>query len=567
MSAQRYLRRSLLLLALSAGVAPLDAQSIRGVVVQQDAATPARGIVVLVVGADNKVAGRALTATSGAFDVKLENAGAYSVRALRIGYRPTDLGPFDLARDSVHTVRVVLSGEAIALEVVSVIGRQSCRNTGDGSAVAAAWLQARTALTAASITAESREFVSRYSTWERVANEVDSIVTWQRSNMGESARPKVFISAPPDSLTRVGYAFFANDEFVFLGPDADVLLSDEFASTHCFRLVPTRDRDPSRVAIEFSPAGRRRGMVDVRGQLILDRQTSELQSLEFSYEGLPRGVNERHAGGRMRFTRVPDGAWIVSHWALRIPAMEIEGSADNLAGARATIVQVRESGGEITQVTKGSDVAWQGRRRHIAGRLLDTKGELPAIGGVALDGTDVGQPVDADGMFRFDNVIPGRYRLTGRSGALDSLGIPVHLGTVDVRDSSVTGLSMRLPAPEAVYRKACDREGEGATHATGMLRGVVLDADGKGAPGIMVRVQFVSADTIGTRIVATRGRRLMIETGPDGTFAYCRVPRGSFMRIAATRGGEDNAGPEVDAVLPRGLPFVVVELRAPKQLQ
>ncbi|MBC7894371.1 MAG: carboxypeptidase regulatory-like domain-containing protein [Cytophagaceae bacterium] len=231
----------LALLCLVFVVTPLAAQSIRGVVVQQDGATLARGIVVLVVGRDNRVAGRALTSATGAFDVKLQSAGSYTVRALRIGFRPTDVGPFDLAGDSLHVVRVVLRAEPIALEAVTVLSPQTCRSTGDGTAVAAAWLQARTALTAAAITAESEAFVSRYVTWDRVASDVDSIVTYQRSSVAVSARPKVFTSAPADSLARVGYAFIANDEFVYLGPDADVLLSDQFAGAHCFRLGPGPD--------------------------------------------------------------------------------------------------------------------------------------------------------------------------------------------------------------------------------------------------------------------------------------------------------------------------------------
>ncbi|MBC7894372.1 MAG: carboxypeptidase regulatory-like domain-containing protein [Cytophagaceae bacterium] len=303
----------------------------------------------------------------------------------------------------------------------------------------------------------------------------------------------------------------------------------------------------------------------MRGRLILDRATSELRSLEFSYDGLPRDVKEGDAGGRVRFTRVPDGTWIVSQWALRIPTMEIEGTMENLDRARATIHQVRETAGEVLEVTRGSDIVHEGRRRSIGGRLVDSSGVGPARGRVGLVGTLTEGEVGADGVFRFEDVVPGRYRLTASSAALDSLGLPTDLGTIDVRDSSAVGLMLRLPTPDSVYRAACKREDEHAANATGLLRGVVRDAGGIAVPNATVRVLFVRADTIGTRIIPRPGRRLMIEAASDGSFRYCRVPRGSRLRIAAMDG--ERAGTEVEAVLPRGKAFLVVDLLAPRQVQ
>src|SRR5688572_12457287 len=81
---------AMVLVAVAAGAfpTPLKAQTIRGTVVDR-ANVPVPGVVVFLVDAGNNVAARDLTNERGEFRVAASAAGAYRIRTLRIGFRPT----------------------------------------------------------------------------------------------------------------------------------------------------------------------------------------------------------------------------------------------------------------------------------------------------------------------------------------------------------------------------------------------------------------------------------------------------------------------------------------------
>src|SRR5215472_1477741 len=78
-------------LALLASTRSLRAQTLSGVVLLPDSATPAAGVIVVATDPRGGTAGRALTGARGQFLLRLSVAGRYGVTLLRIGFRPTQL--------------------------------------------------------------------------------------------------------------------------------------------------------------------------------------------------------------------------------------------------------------------------------------------------------------------------------------------------------------------------------------------------------------------------------------------------------------------------------------------
>jgi hypothetical protein len=142
---------------------------------------------------------------------------------------------------------------------------------------------------------------------------------WQQS--GESTRP--FRSAlMPDEYAARGYAVTDSSGVTYLAPDADVLLSETFATSHCFQLAESSG-DTTRIGLAFRPANSSRDIVDVTGTLWLDRRTSELRTLEFRYTGVDPALARASAGGQMSFVHLPSGIWVITRWDIHAPRLAI----------------------------------------------------------------------------------------------------------------------------------------------------------------------------------------------------------------------------------------------------
>lgn len=149
-----------------------------------------------------------------------------------------------------------------------------------------------------------------------------------------SVRPVIatrpFAAPDPESLSRLGYV--RGDEasgWEYFGPDEAVLLSNDFAVTHCFKVVRDKKGHAGQIGVAFEPAPRRISS-DIMGILWVDEKTSELHDVRFVY--VNAGVLTKFKpGGFTKFLRVPSGAWIVSAWQLRMPELELRlGTVDDL---------------------------------------------------------------------------------------------------------------------------------------------------------------------------------------------------------------------------------------------
>jgi hypothetical protein len=70
-----------------------------------------------------------------------------------------------------------------------------------------------------------------------------------------------YSALPAVELAQRGFIFSSDTSNVYAAPDAALLLSDEFVTTHCFRAL---SGEGSLVGLQFQPIGGT-GRIDVRG--------------------------------------------------------------------------------------------------------------------------------------------------------------------------------------------------------------------------------------------------------------------------------------------------------------
>ncbi len=514
----------------------LEAQALRGTVVREDGTTPAAQVIVEAMsGADRR---RAITNVRGNFRLDLRAGVTWQVRALRIGFRPTDLAPLVMPASDT-TVRIVLHADPIVLTRVTVAGRSSCRTTPDsGRAIAAVWEEARTAMLATTLAGfEGHE--ATVVTWDRTLDG-DSTVLTQQVHAQQTSRPRVSRAIDVDSLERLGYAFVDDERVHLFGPDPDVLLADRFVESHCLSLVPAADGDTTKLGIRFAPA-RRGPRTDIEGVLHLERATARLLDADFRYVGLPRGMPEsQEAGGILRFAWTRDGEWFVEGWRLQWPAPEENDAV------------MQHIGGDVHAVVFAGDTVFRGASARLTGVVLREEGGVVSGARVLLLGTDYMTNADDAGRFTLENLVPGRYRVTALTPTLDSLGTGGRIMIADLR--RVTRLDLRIPAASA-GSAVMDLCGPNRSEMpAGLLRGRVIErSTGRVLPETEVTIDWLMP----RHGEYSRANRSRLRTGPDGSFNLCGAPKGWRFLVRAV--SETHSG-ETTVEFPRTRWFVTVEL-------
>ncbi|HZD05766.1 MAG TPA: carboxypeptidase regulatory-like domain-containing protein [Longimicrobiales bacterium] len=117
-------RREALPLTLVAGlflaIAPLEAQQVRGVVIDRLTNQRVMGASVMLVDTTFRVVAGSAANQTGAFRVVAENPGSYFVLVEALGYRPTMDGILDLGEGGSISVEIYLEPKAIELDSIKV---------------------------------------------------------------------------------------------------------------------------------------------------------------------------------------------------------------------------------------------------------------------------------------------------------------------------------------------------------------------------------------------------------------------------------------------------------------
>jgi hypothetical protein len=464
-------------LVVTATPSALEAQSVRGTVAQSDSTSAASGLVALLIGAANdSTFARAVTSSRGAFLLRAPRAGTYRVRVLRLGQAPTTSARIELAGTETLSLRMVLANRPLVLARRDVRGKDECRVRPDsGLLVAQLLMEARTALLASVSTSLDGERIAEYQRFTRMEDTRGRLVAPEETLTVNTLSAQPFASRSPDSLARTGYVMTAGDSIEYFGPDAEVLLSDAFAAGHCFQVVDGTGARAASVGVAFRPVAPRRGVVDIRGTLWLDRATSALQMVEYTYD--PLAADERRAGvgGEVHFARTTGGLWFVSHWNIRMPRVAVRRTAPVLgprpipARTIRVLEGVRRTGGEVVALFENDELAY---RRPVADA---------AVVAAALPGV----PAEPDSVDRTMHPMCG----------------PIGAGT----DSGVVA---------------------GRVTSNGVV--------GVGGVSVVARWRDVE-DVIGGSLVTYRNHQREALTVADGQYVLCGVPLGHPITVFATQ--------------------------------
>lgn len=537
------------LLLIVAVLLPLRgaAQSVAGVVLERGAGTPVPAAMLLLFDSAGTRVDRTLTNAAGRFALHAPAPGIHRITVERIGYVDWSTGPFRL-EDPGRAMTIEVPFEAITLEGLDVSGGRRCEARHEhGESTARVWEEARKALAAEAYTRE--EELYRY-TLHRYRRKLDRNARNVLDEQIKAAKHMrgAFVSYPVDRLLSRGFVQPTDSTSSYYLPDAATLLSEAFLDTHCFGL---REGDGGMIGLTFRPMPDRK-VSEIKGVLWLNTATSELERLEFLYQNLFRDREVGKPGGEVFFTRLPNGAWVVSEWAVRGPDLQLP------VGGRLRRIGYTEEAGVTWAITdpRGRAVL-HADSASISGVVIDSTGIGPIREAVIVQvpGTDRQAITEGDGSFLLVGLEEGRHSLAVQP--------PLHAGwglaspaqvEVEGRRGEMTHVRLRVPTLADVLAASCG--GAPRPEGTTALLGRVTDPGG--AP--MERMEVVASWPIAS---GYRAPTIAAPDGPGGTgehawrmdrngesvnatmttdwrglFLLCDVPGGSRLRVTA-RGPDD----------------------------
>ncbi len=440
---------------------------------------------------------------------------------------------------------------AVGLPKVTVRGEDHCGSQPQGGLlVASVWEEARKALMASRIVSD-RPLVAEWISYDRALDPGATRVREQQVRTTRTATTHAFSSPPAESLATSGYIVVDGASTTFFAPDADVLLSESFASVHCFHVEPPPAGRAELIGVGFTPARGRADTKDVEGTLWLDRASAELRSLEYRYTNVAPVAERAGAGGRVEFLRLASGEWLVSRWRILMPQVgepeRFPGDATRrilVASPDAALKGVQIRGGEVTSVWRGDSLVYRADGAALSVQVISRDSLVPAGGAqVSLLGTDYAATADAAGRARITPVLAGRYRARVRSALMDTLDASPVERDVEIREGAAVVDSIALPTAADLLRAGCSRDVV-ANHES-LLRGTVHDSLGRAAPHAAVTVSFQdnvqkTATPAGAATLGWKEQSLGVLTDDAGQWRLCGVPRGRalVLRVVTDDGAD-----------------------------
>jgi hypothetical protein len=312
---------------------------------------PIPGAFVILEDSTGQAIATTLTGSTGTWLLRAPTAGTYWLRADRIGYASVLSDSLVLRRGESTHYELAVEVAPIGLAELAVEGEGGqCEVLADeGLAVYSVWEEARKALAAIVWTGQQPYYRFDAVHYQRRLDE-DGVPEGQpRYEEVRYFGRHPFRSIPTRDLLLGGFVQTVSGAVRYYGPDAEVMLSTDFLRRHCFQLVAD---DSDLVGLEFEPVEEAR-VIDISGIMWLDPVTSELRRLDFRYENLDLPVDTRRLGGTVEFTRLPSGAWIVQHWAIRVPIIvqaPPRSSGGRALPSRRVLSGIDEGGGQVTAV-------------------------------------------------------------------------------------------------------------------------------------------------------------------------------------------------------------------------
>ena len=523
----------LLALAVVLTTASADAQVVRGTVISEGAGVPLRGAVVTLLDTKgNTVDRRVLTDANGGFAMRAPSAGSWLVEARAIGYAPRRTAPRTVNPGETVVERIVLRQAATRLATLRVEAKSACRRLSELDAVTSeVWDDVWAALASAQLAREQRLVRAEVFVYTREMDVSTGLVMREERGVASVLDESPFRTAPARELTTLGFWRSSPlGEVEFHGLDAATIISPEFLAGHCFHLVRRDSARTPLVGLAFRPVSDR-ARADVQGNLWLDAESRELRTLEFTYTGLR--LRGPAAGGRLGFTRLPNGVLIDDRWLIQHPFEQGRAVGVQRTGIAAAPDPALPAGTTL-RVGGGFVLADSARVRQFATVAgLVRKDAVPADA-VAVELLGSGQRfvTDSTGMFLIQDVLPGTYEVrVMRAGPADRGGFVQH-GQLVLAPGDVARVTLDIPEPDSIASELCPGKSEGVAPLFVVLR---EEQSGKPAGGYRVEARWTPpTDSTGAPLGRPGGVRAL--TDWRGEFVACDVPAGASVRFRTTTG-------------------------------
>lgn len=528
---------------------PLSAQVVSGAVTTTPNLTPLAGALITLLRA-GKVVDRSVSDSLGSYVVRARTPGAHELLVKRIGTQPLRVQVDSLGIGEARRVDLVMSAIPVPLATVHVKEPDRCGGEAIQAESTARLLdEALSALRLTQLTGQ-RGVRAELRRYKRLLDPKTEVVKEESLAVLRGIYRRPFFSYSPEQMAATGFVWQGPDGAVtFMAPDAELLSSDWFVATHCFRAV-SHESDSSMIGLALH-ASNRVTHPDLDGVLWFDRVTAELRLLEARYTHLPISVADYRIGAGVWYQRLADGKWVVSEWVIRTPVLQTTESARTQIGninipahQVETIVAFQEDGGYIQ--LSGKDAV--NRHGSILGHVF------PSLNGghrrtwIILGGTGRIAFPDSLGDYSFDDVLPGKYTLIAARESSASESGAILTRQVNLKSSTRITYDFRLPAGDAALPNACPE-----THSSDKS-GVFLFFADTGAHRVLSSVSYearisrvTDASMNGAKM---REERMPARTSWDGASAFCGRQDAEQWLI---RIGTDPVLRKLDLLRPRAL--------------
>lgn len=560
-------RLAVWLVALGALTLPAGAQELRGVVRDSATRAPIPNAVVTYLDSTGSVGGRTVTDAAGRFGARLAGDGVRTVRIVRLGFRPRNVG-VPSPENGVVRIDVTMTAIPMSMQTVRVSAGPACPRRSDRELAHAALEQARAGLLATVVAQSDKPARMTRLRATRFMDGYSDRIVHQRVRMDSvgAALSSFGAALTVDDFLRSGFAAESAGLQRYYGPDAHVLLDDRFAATYCFHIAPPVAARVNQIGVAFRPPDRREGRIDVDGTLWVDTVARSLVDIEFRYLGTDPRAEAFRPGGRISFRTMPNGVVVIDRWLIRLVGGRASASAVTAAargGSDAAVFADRsfygiEVLGELASAAWDDGSAWVGPLGTIRLKVTKSDGKPAAGAVVRLTDTDYAATVDSSGNVGITHLVPGPYAATPIDADLAALGVRLHspLEFTAARGWTIIASMTALELSDYVGER-CKADIESwlaaaAKERPAWLLGRVVGPDGDPVTDATWTLRRVSPPA-DDALVAEK------DVDADGIFQFCRLRSGDVVTLDAKAKGMVDA--RLTVTVAKQPTVVTVELR------
>ena len=527
----------------------VDAQAIRGRVLDATTNGPMAGAHVLLIDAAGTRVGRALTRDNGTFTIGAGVAGTYTLRVEMIGRETKESHNLLLGPGETQQMEFALGLAPIALSGLEVRAEQQCEvRPSVGKLTHTVWEEARKALELEAAVREEGLYRFSILRYKRETDVTRKQVVAEDVQHINRFTGDPFAARDIDLLIDEGFFESRSDGDFLYGPSADVLLSDRFLDSHCFFLRRDNEHE-AQIGLAFEPVRGRR-VPDIEGTLWIDEASAELRSLEFEYVHMPSGVARGPRGGHASFHRLPNGAFVIKQWSIHSPLVRLERSGVGaLAVNEHRLFGIYEEGAEVLSIVdrQGSTIE-EATRAVVAGTVWDSVANSPLRGAnVYLVGTNIGATTDANGRYRIPNIGPGVYELSFRHERAERFGFVAAPVQIELERGAMGSVDFVLPRKAVGTLTAEEVARLDSIASLGQSLGIdwasQLDRprdrpSGRREVGRLLGriVDHETDEPLADVVVELQGTEFRAQTNDKGEFRFTNVPVATYLLTARALG-------------------------------